>query len=373
MELTIKTDVLKNLTMKAMKGAVVAKALPISKYINIKHSDGMFVLTTMNAGMDILEVFEKTEGDDFNITISAELFSKLVDKTSSENITLKIFDTHLEFKGNGKYSIEIPQEDGKAIPFPTIDSFIEAPKGKKDAIFSLKNKTAKEIKVETLQQIFKLHETAVGQSMSMPAFTGFFFTDKQTVSTDGRRIVISDIPVFEENTLLPYSLFELVTVASGDIIKVFSDKEYVLFLGSNFRAFGKKMDSDMVAKFPVAAMNKLAATDYEGNVQVSKDELLSVIDRMSLFVDLQDRNGVKFNFTPDGLIVSNYKSSSNEQINAKSDKKIIPAVCSINIDYFKSLLNANPHNVINLSYGGGKSIKVSFDKTVQILALLEDK
>ena len=49
--------------------------------------------------------------DSKNVEVQAELFSKLVAKTTTETITLTLKESSLEVKGNGTYNIELPLDE----------------------------------------------------------------------------------------------------------------------------------------------------------------------------------------------------------------------------------------------------------------------
>ena len=51
--------------------------------------------------------------DDFELTVTAETFNKLIAKTTKEEVELIVNDRYLEVKGNGKYKLELPvNEEG---------------------------------------------------------------------------------------------------------------------------------------------------------------------------------------------------------------------------------------------------------------------
>ena len=119
MSFTINTKTLQSMISKVIRGASNNKLLPITSYIDINFTDGTLNLTTTDMTNYITVKKNDLSGDNFNVVISADKFSKLVAKTSTENITLELTDNSLVFKGNGTYNIDIPlNEEGNPIKYP---------------------------------------------------------------------------------------------------------------------------------------------------------------------------------------------------------------------------------------------------------------
>ena len=124
MELRIKTSELQDMVSKAIKCVSNNKLIPLTSLMNIKVESNVLVLTTADATNYFYVSKQKVACEDFEISVMADLFTKLVQKTSSDEITLVIEGAMLEVKGNGTYKMELPlNEEGRVIKFPVKCDF----------------------------------------------------------------------------------------------------------------------------------------------------------------------------------------------------------------------------------------------------------
>jgi hypothetical protein len=105
---------------------------------------------------------------------------------------------------------------------------------------------------------------------------------------------------------------------------------------------------------------------------VEKSELLRMLDRISLFVDVFDKNSVYLTFTKEGLEVSSKRDSGAEVIPYKESTKFKPYTCCLDIELFKTQVKANPADIVEILYGKDNSIKFVNGNVKQVLALADD-
>ena len=121
MKLTLKTEKLKEMVSRAVKGAGNNKLIPITSLMAIELENGTLSIITTDATNYLYVKEEHVVGQDFWVTVPVDVFSKLVARMTCENITLDL-NTELgvlSIKGNGNYKIELPlDEDGNLIKYP---------------------------------------------------------------------------------------------------------------------------------------------------------------------------------------------------------------------------------------------------------------
>ena len=158
----IKTEILKEMVSKAIKGSSMNKLLPITNYIGIDLHEGILILTTTDGNNALKVKNNQVESSELFYTIvNADTFSKLVSKTIGEFIELENKENYLEVKANnGTYKLEIPiNEEGKMVEFPKQEEVKSQPV---------------EIEINKLKNILTKIKTTLAKTMEIPCLTGYY-------------------------------------------------------------------------------------------------------------------------------------------------------------------------------------------------------
>ena len=91
MKVTLETKVLKNLVTRVMKGVGNNDSIMRTCWIGIKCLDNELSMTAWD-GENYLQVIEdKVVCDNFKVTVTAEKFSQLISKTTSEKVVIEAY------------------------------------------------------------------------------------------------------------------------------------------------------------------------------------------------------------------------------------------------------------------------------------------
>lgn len=356
MKLTLQTQKLQEMLSKAIKGASNNRMIPITGLVAIHLKDEVLTLITTDASNTLKVVEKGIKGDDFYAAIQVDLFSKLVAKTTAENIVLTLQEGSLEVKGNGSYRIELPlDEDGKLIQFPD-------PKFDYDA-------TKSSLKLSDVKSVLIANKAALALTMENPCLTGYYFDDK-AITTDTFKVCINAVKLFNEKALLPAELVELLSLCDEETIQVQRSNGKVLFTTKTISILGHELPD--IQNYPAAAIESYLDTEFQSYCDISKAEIMSVLDRLSLFVTVYDKNGIYLTFSEDALIISSKKSNSTESVKCLNKGNFQPFTLCADIELLMSQLSAQPEDAIKLWYGNPTVIKMTSEKLTQIVALLED-
>ena len=139
MQLKIQTSKLQEMVTKSIKGASNNKMIPLTSLMEIELKDKTLTLRTTDAANTLSIIAKDIDGEDFHTVVPSEMFSKLVGKITTANITLTVGANSLNVKGNGEYQIELPLDDeGNSVKFPSqpnilviaqINTFLSNPAG----------------------------------------------------------------------------------------------------------------------------------------------------------------------------------------------------------------------------------------------------
>ena len=358
MKLTIMTSLLQSMVAKSMKGASENKMIPITGLMAIELKYGKLSLITTDAS-NYLYVFEdKVEGDDFYVVVQAEIFSKLISRLTCEHVTLELDSTSLKVIGNGSYSIELPlDEEGQPIKFPN-------PLEK----FTMDNKVA-EINLSTIKLILNTAKASLSTSLDVPCYTGYY-VGNNIVTTDTYKICGINTKLWDEPALISSDMMALLDVMVDEKIRVYRVADTISFVTGNCCVYGKVMDN--IEDYQIDVIGGLLNEEFYSSCKLHKSALLQLLDRLSLFVGIYDKNGIYLTFTRDGLMITSKQANSSELIKYSGSENFNEYTCCIDIEMLRSQIKANASEVIELQYGKDNAIKITDGNVTQIIALIED-
>ena len=352
----INTKLLQDMVSKAIKGTSNNKMIPITSLISIEILSGKLILKTTD-GSNHLYITEKLEGDytNFYSIVNADMFAKLVSKTTSEYIELNNKESYLEFIGNGSYKLEIPvNSDGDIIKFPQFNI-------KEDIV-------PQQISINNLKNILTAAKVSIAKTMEVPCLTGYYISDK-VVSTNREMICLIEDNLSSSPILVSSYMAELLQLFEGNDLAFIKDENKLMFSTDKITVLGKELEGKDI--YPVAAVENLAKSDYDNLIVVNKQDLLNVLDRMALFVTDYDKNGVYLNFAEKGLEIRSQKSNAIETIEFKSEKPAVEFNCLADIEMLKSQVGAIIGDIVNIYYGQATSLKLKEGNTTMILSLMQ--
>ena len=362
MNLKIKTETLQTMVGKVSKCVSNNKLIPLTSLLNIRVENNILVLTATNA-TNYFYVSDETKYnvENFEISVMADTFTKLVQKTTSEYITLDLDGAKLKVKGNGTYTMELPlDENGDIIRFPK-----KLAKAEEECDIS----AAYTLKLSTVKNILAVNKASLADNMELPVLTCYYCGDS-VITSDRKKICKNAINVFETPLLITSQLMELLGCLTDEDISVHVRGDNLIF--STMRDDIYAPITEGIETFPVDAINSLCDTAFESNCKISKSAVLNVIDRLSLFVSPYDKKGIYLTFNNEGLLLSSKKSSGEELVPYLASENFNPFTCCIDIEMFKSQISTHTEDEIDLYYGLDQAIKLVNNNVTQIIALIPD-
>lgn len=366
MKFSIKTNEFQDMVAKATKGASVDNNLFISQLMSISLKDNVLTLKTTDTTNYLYVRKEKVAGDDFEVVVPAEKFSKLIARLTCEDVVLEVVESEgdldkLIVKGNGNYTIELPyDEEGELVEFP--DPVAEA-------LDAGEEWSETEVNLSTIHLLLSTAKAALMQGTDALCYTGYYCGDK-VVTTDTYKICGIDIQMFDEPKLIPTELMDLLDVMTQEKIAVSYNDDTLIFSTDNVIVYGHTLED--IEKYQIGPISGLLEQEFKSSCAVEKAHLLQMLDRISLFVDVFDKNSVYLTFTKDGMEVSSKKESGAELVPYKESNKFKAFTCCLDIDLFKTQVKASPSEIITIYYGDERAIKFLDGNCKQILSLAED-
>lgn len=357
----IKTELLKEMLSKSIQGAGCNKMLPITSLLGIEFKENELTLMTTDGSnqLRVKQVIDDSEltgmPKEFYTIVDAETFSKLIGKTTKEVVELNNQENCLLIEGNGTYKLDIPiNEDGEIIKFPNIPE--------------INSSEVEQISIENLKNTLTSAKASVAKTLDVPCLTGYYIGTK-SITTDRQMVFDTDLQLLKNNAILISSeMAELIHLLNGETVDLRKDENKLLLETANVIIYGKELEGKDI--YPVAAIENLLNLEYANNMKVKKQDLLDVLDRMSLFVTDYDKNSVKLSFTKEALSVKSMKSNAQELIDGECSSEI-EFDCCVDIEQLKSQIQTLSADVVTIYYGQEKSIKIVEGNCTMIISLVD--
>lgn len=359
MKFTIGTELMKDVVARAIKGAGNNKLIPITSMMCIELKDGELTVITTDVTNYLYIREQHVAGDDFYVVVDANQFAKLVSKMTCESITMTVDEKlyTMKVKGNGNYTMELPlDEDGEPVKFPDVVVKTDT--------------TPLSINRSTVIAILETIKPALAVTMENPQYTAYYMGDK-VVATDSYKIASLAIPMFDAPRLVSSEFLDLVAVMRTEKIAVEMNDTDIVFETPDCTIAGKFVDG--IDDFAIEPITNLIEQDFSSHCAVPKNDLLQMLDRLSLFVGTYDKNAVDLTFTNQGLQVSSKASSGVEILPYVNSENQVDFTCAVDIQMLINEVKAIQNDLIEIYYGDDSSIKFVDGNITIVIALMEDE
>ena len=352
----IRTLKLQEMISKAVKGVGNNKLRPLTEMLAIKLESG--VLTVTSTDMDnYLNVTAEIEGDDFYAVIYADQFSKLIARTTSEFVTLTVDGKELKIEGNGNHTVPVILDD-------TTAEMVDYPDPTKT--FNREHKIGV-IPTEVLGTILTEMKHCVATTVEYPQFTNFYMGEV-VIATDTYQMALLKTKVLDEPKLISVPTMELLEVLESDEpIHVYENEGKLLFVGAHGTLYAPSMPG--LSEYPVERIVQRLEANYPSKCKLPKVEVLQLLDRLSLFVDVNDAGAVTIAFGKDGVKIASKQSNSVEVIPYISCDDFAEKKGIIYLEMFKAQVKAQTGDTLDLQFGEAKSLKL-VDAVTNVVSII---
>lgn len=330
--------------------------LEISNYIQLvcDKDGGMRINAT--DGDNHITVFEDGEYDEsIDFIVKTDQFVSLINKTTTENVTLTAKENYLEVKGNGTYKVELVQ--GEIYPDHKIE-------------------TNGALKIDDCVAYNLKHGLNVGKNVKSQTAAdgclfGYLFRNNHIITADAIKVNASDFDCQGLEVLIPPSLANLVQTLSSEKVNIIHDvnNNSIMFKSKNIVISGTLMEG--VEEYPESILPMIEETQPSLCV-VDTQEFLKALNRIGLFIDIYDMNTLQIAFVGD-LITLQTVGGSVESITTKDSPRHEDIVYEVNIKYLQDLVSSVDSPTIDIEYGNPDLIKIVSDKDQMLLSTLDNE
>lgn len=334
--------------LQKMVGAVnkvkQSNILEITKYWHMVCTGDTLIMTGYDGNNHIRVIEENIKGKPFDIILRAEQFGKLVSKLSVEQTTLVPKDNFLLVKANGEYKIDLIQDE----VYPDFDAKVPD----NEEIESVVT-----ISMKTIRDIAQTNKTAVSQSISDGIYVGYRLSEESAITTDTIRVCINPITIeeLEEPILIRPEMLDMLVTIDAEEVNLFQwGDSWLYFQSDDIEVIGKQLEG--IEDF--ADISEITETEFPGEVVLNKNDVINILDRLTLFLSKFDKNLVTLTFTEKQLEIQTTSGSFESidyisiiETSNKSDKKAHEFSCMVNTTFIKDILAVVNEDNFVIKYG----------------------
>ena len=291
---------------------------------------------------------------EFNATVAADLFLKLISKMTTETVEFKVTDNFLVIIGNGTYKLPMIYEGDELLKLPEI--LIENVTSTFDIdthiLHSITNYNSKELSkkfvaANPVQNLYYIDNKgcitftsgACVNKFSLPTSVKFLLNDK----------IVKLFKLFtEEKVSVNYGNDTLSNGIVQSKLKLKTDSvELTAIINS---------DDNMINSVPESAIRQRAFDNYDYSVVINKKSILDAVDRILLFSETALSSYGKFTFNKDMVTLSNEREDNSESIyyeNALENDLNYTAI--FDLTDLRLVINGFKSDYITLNFGNSQA------------------
>lgn len=359
MNLIIRTDSIKSTCSKILPALDVNNYSMLTEVLQLTVKDNVLDVAVTNKEYYVNAKVAVPGAEDFNATVKAATFIKLIEHITTETIDFSIKETNLIIKGNGTYKLPLVYDNDKLIELPKIE------------INNVLNKFT--ISGEILRSINTYNGKELMKGTILKPVQNMYYVDNEGAITFTSGACINNFKLSQPVSLLLngklVKLFNLFDSSSevnfelgvDEISKNVEQTKVKFYTDNIFITAILNSDATMMRSFPVKAIRNRLNSDYKYSVTIDKNYLFEALDRLSIFVSgVKESPYIIFDVFKDKIVMSDVRRENTEEIGFINGVNGIEDKYSMALDLndFKlTLANYNGQDV-TLRFGDKQAVLV---------------
>ena len=350
----VNTSILKDMLSK-VNGCKPNKILEITNYYELDFKkEGLSLRAT--DGINFITVNHSTEcEEEMTVIVKADQFSKLINKTTKDTVTLKLTDNYLEVKGNGTYKVEIVSDE----IYPSLDIDVD-----------------KEFNVSytTLSNAI----TSGGKAKSNVPTDGVLFSylirNSEVITADAIKVYSTELEgkdLEDIEILIPPTLANLLLSIDIENVKFMIDEDCTTLraIGQNVTITGALQEGADEYPDVIPLLN----SEYPYTCEIDVKEVLQALDRLDLFIGLYDKGIIDLVFSDVNMTLATSSKSVEVVEYTKGIDLSEPFMISVNSGYLKDLFNAVDEPNVKIEFGTEETMKLCTKDSIMLLATADEE
>lgn len=360
----LKTKNLQEVCSKILPAVESSDLSNILDTLQLKVIDKVLCLSVTNKEYFVQVRLGITTDEEFNATVSAKLFLKLISQLTAEDIQLDIENNALVVRGNGRYKFPLIFEGDSLMELPTIEinNVVKSFDISSDILQSILNNNVKELDKGTMsrpiQKLFYVDECGA-ITFTTGACVNYFELPEMVKLLFNKRLV----KLFK---LFPEGLvhFKLAYDQIEGSEKFVQTK--VQFVADDITITSVlACDDSMINQVPVNAIRNRADKVYPYAVVLDKNDLIQTLSRLMLFTssspEIAVKSNILFKFGVESVLICDVKEDNIEQLKYINSKPgITDEYCAVmDIIDLKLTLDTCVDPSVTFYFGDGNAFVLS--------------
>ena len=353
----VNTKVLQSLINKASKGASNSKYNALTSLAHVSLESGTLSITTTDSDNFFTVRASDICGENVSFTLNVDVFCKLISKMSCEQIKLSKKDDYISVSGNGTYKIPIQLDvDGSEIKYPTHE--INNPE------------YSGTVKTSVLKTVVQYNKPSLALTMEKPYLTRYMCVEDCVISGDEYNICRTNVPTFGTKVLISPQVMDLLCMCVDEDIEYKIYQNNAIFETPTMKLFA--VLSDGVEEYPVDLIKGITEAEYPSDCVIPKTTMINVIDRLSIFINDDDQNGLYMTFTKEGIKMESMKNDGVESVPYQGSNNFKDFTCCVGVDSFRKQLASRSGESVHIYYGDDSTLTIKEGNIIQVISLQED-
>lgn len=364
----IRTEDLKLLCSKILYAVDSSELSNLSDILQLKNKDGYLHLSVTNKEYFVDVKINTYEEENFNATVSASLFLKLISSMTCEAIEFICKDKNLVVIGNGEYNIPMVYDyNNEILELPNI-------------VINNITKTFN-IDADILNSILIYNSKGLPNGITNNQAQRMYYVDEKGAITFSTGACINSFSLSEPvSMLLPAKVVKLFKLfKSGDVsfsIGYDKDNDDSLDIVKTKVSFSDDttritaiiaLNNALIQSVPVDAIRNKAFEDYKYTITISKDELLASINRLMIFENKGNSNPANITFTDNSLVLSDITNKESIYYLSNSNNSLQEYSTKIFLQDIKLALESYKGSSVNINFGNNQAISIIYNNICSII------
>ena len=340
----------------------------ITETLELKVSNNILYMNVTNREYYAQVRLHVDNEEEFQATVNANLFLKLVSQITTDTVEFSISGNSLVIKANGTYRLPLIYDNDKLLELPEI---------KIDNVTS-EFDISGDILVSILQ--YNSKQLNIG-AISKPVQKMYYVDEKGALTFTSGACVNSFILEKPVKMLLNSRLVKLFKLFKGEKVhfKIGYDAISDEIIQTKVKFESKNViitailfcDDSMVNSVPVTAIRNRAFADYPYSVNLNKDAFLQMINRLLLFTASSSKELTAcctFEFTKDKVIVYDMEKENREVIYYNNNSNIEDTYITIlDLNDLKGILNTCIEQYATFKFGDEQAVLICRGNVVNVI------
>lgn len=365
----IKNKILKEVCNKLLYAVDSDDMSVITETLSLKVINEYLYLSVTNREYFVKIKIPAPGINNFNATVNANIFLKLINQITVDDVELLIEENCLVINGNGKYKLPMIFDGDKLLNLPEI---------------TIINKTLNfNISIDILKNIYTYNSKEFNKGIvSLPSQKMYYIDNKGCITfTTGACVTNFSLPN-DIKILLPPKIVKL--------FKLFTDNEINFSLGYDIADDGVSIlpkasfstndieivsilcnDDSIINSVPVEAIRKRANEIYPHTIVLNKHELLQTINRLMLFTNksISNKSYAIMDFFNEEVIIYDKDKENNETIKYQNKVKTLDNNYTLIVDLndLKLVVETIKDEFITICFGNNQAIVIQRQNICNII------